>query len=58
MTNEPKSGYAEIKDIRLYYETDGEGPDLVFCTCGLCRSQNVGRTILRLRTALLSRHAL
>ena len=31
---ESKSGYAEIKDIRLYYEMDGEGSDLVFVHAG------------------------
>ena len=29
-----KSGYAEIKDVRLYYEMDGEGSDLVFVHAG------------------------
>ena len=31
---ESKSGYAEIKDVRLYYEMDGEGSDLVFVHAG------------------------
>lgn len=31
---ESKSGYAEIKDVRLYYEMDGEGSDLVFIHAG------------------------
>ena len=36
MTNEkePKSGYAEIKDVRLYYEMDGKGPNLVLIHAG------------------------
>jgi 3-oxoadipate enol-lactonase len=29
-----KSGYAEIKDVRLYYEIDGEGSNLVFVHAG------------------------
>ncbi len=31
---ESKSGYAEIKDVRLYYEVDGEGSVLVFVHAG------------------------
>ncbi len=31
---ESKSGYAEIKDVRLHYEIDGEGSDLVFVHAG------------------------
>ena len=31
---ELKSGYAEIRDVRLYYEIDGEGPHLVFVHAG------------------------
>jgi len=34
MTNKSISGYAEIKDVRLYYEMDGEGSDLVFVHAG------------------------
>ena len=29
-----KRGYAQIKDVQLYYETDGEGSDLVFVHAG------------------------
>ena len=36
---EPKSGYAEIKDIRLYYEMDGEGPNLVLIHAGCADSR-------------------
>jgi 2-hydroxy-6-oxonona-2,4-dienedioate hydrolase len=31
---EPKSGYAEVEGVRLYYETAGHGPDLVFVHAG------------------------
>ena len=36
MTNkkEPSSGYVEINDVRLYYEMDGEGSNLVFVHAG------------------------
>lgn len=36
MTNskESKSGYAELNNVRLYYETEGEGSDLVFVHAG------------------------
>jgi pimeloyl-ACP methyl ester carboxylesterase len=34
-----KSGYAEIKGIRLYYEMDGEGSDLVFVHAGCADSR-------------------
>ena len=30
----PKSGYADVKDVRLYYEIDGKGSDLVFVHAG------------------------
>ncbi len=33
-TEELKSGYAEIKDVQLYYEIVGKGPDLVFVHAG------------------------
>ena len=33
-SKESKSGYAEIKDVRLYYEIDGEGSNLVFVHAG------------------------
>jgi 2-hydroxy-6-oxonona-2,4-dienedioate hydrolase len=31
---ESKNGYAQIRDVRLYYELDGEGSDLVFVHAG------------------------
>ena len=36
MTNgmKSKSGYAETQDVQLYYEMDGEGPDLVLIHAG------------------------
>jgi pimeloyl-ACP methyl ester carboxylesterase len=38
-TKESKSGYAEIKDVRIYYEIDGEGSNIVFvhAGCADCR---------------------
>jgi len=33
-TNNSKSGYAEVDGVRLYYEIEGEGPDLVFVHAG------------------------
>ena len=38
MTNESKSGYAETKDVRLYYEISGQGSDLVFAHAGCADS--------------------
>ena len=34
-----KIGYAEIKDVQLYYEMDGEGSDLVFVHAGCADSR-------------------
>ena len=39
MTDESKSGYAEIKDVRLYYEISGQGPELVFVHAGCADSR-------------------
>jgi pimeloyl-ACP methyl ester carboxylesterase len=36
---ESKIGYAEIKDVRLYYEIDGEGPELVLIHAGCADSR-------------------
>jgi 2-hydroxy-6-oxonona-2,4-dienedioate hydrolase len=36
---ESKTGYAEIKDVQLYYEMDGEGADLVFVHAGCADSR-------------------
>ena len=34
MTNKVQSGFAEVGGVRLYYEREGEGPDLVFVHAG------------------------
>ena len=34
-----KTGYAEVKDVRLYYEMEGEGADLVFVHAGCADSK-------------------
>jgi 2-hydroxy-6-oxonona-2,4-dienedioate hydrolase len=39
MTDESKSGYAEIEDVRLYYEMSGQGSDLVFTHAGCADSR-------------------
>jgi pimeloyl-ACP methyl ester carboxylesterase len=39
MTDEAKSGYAEIKDVRLYYDMSGQGSDLVFAHAGCADSR-------------------
>lgn len=39
MTDESKSGYAEIEDVRLYYEISGQGSDLVFAHAGCADSR-------------------
>lgn len=35
----PKSGYADVKAVRLYYEIDGKGSDLVFVHAGCANPQ-------------------
>lgn len=39
MPDESKSGYAEFKDVRLYYEISGQGTDLVFVHAGCADSR-------------------
>ena len=39
MTDESKSGYAEIEDVRLYYEISGQGSELVFAHAGCADSR-------------------
>jgi Predicted hydrolases or acyltransferases (alpha/beta hydrolase superfamily) len=38
-SKESRNGYAEINDVQLYYETEGEGSDLVFIHAGCADSR-------------------